>query len=199
MAKLKKLIEKFSGSYILISVVGPHAGELEKEIFQRKIKDIDNVGFTFWIIRSFQAKLEMVQTICKKAKIENKNVFCIFIKPSIKGGATPTKNSLSAKYYSQDKKQWKKIPNRLSPVTGKIDKTSYALLFNKLELISDEIDLWNYADFFNQEKPIRIFRGGSTLCAIKKDVKNQNNKIKSRYRKIIAIGKLSKPFCVWLK
>jgi len=185
--------------YIVISVMGPHAGESEDKIFKRKIEDINRIGKTFWLIKSYQAKPDMVQRICENAKTENKNVFCVFINASSVGGATPTKIASSAKSYSKDRITWNNLPMKLSPVTGKIDRNTYALILNYLDLLNDKIDLWYYAHFFNQEQPLKILQGGSTLCAIKKDMSNYNNKIKSRYREIIAIGKLCEPFCVWLR
>ena len=50
--------------YIVISVMGPHAGESEDEIFQRKIGDISKIGLSLWLIKSHQAKPNMVQDIC---------------------------------------------------------------------------------------------------------------------------------------
>jgi hypothetical protein len=44
-------------------------------------------------------------------------------------------------------------------------------------------------------------QGGSTLCALRKDIGNlpDSEKIKSRFRGIVAIGKLQEPYAVWLK
>jgi len=186
--------------YVIISVMGPHAGESEDKIFKRKIEDVNKIGLTFWLIKSYQSKPKRVQCFCKKAKTENKDVFCIFVEASSRGGATPTKTASSAKSYSKDEITWNNLPTGLTPVTGKIDRSTYALVFNQLELVHDKIiDLWDYADFFNQKQPLKILQGGSTLCAIKKDMSNHSDKIKSRYRKVIAVGKLCEPFCVWLK
>ncbi|MDP8211741.1 MAG: hypothetical protein P9X22_00435 [Candidatus Zapsychrus exili] len=185
--------------YVVISVMGPHAGESEGEIFKRKIGDAKNIGITFWLMRSRQAKPSLVQRICKEARERNKNVVALFIEASSTGGAMPTSSANSATYYSADRKYWKNLPKGLSPVTGKIDKGAYALTFDLLNLHNGMIDLWNYADFFNQDSPIRIFQGASTLCAIKKDMSAHDNKIKSHNRKIIAIGQLCNPYCVWLK
>lgn len=184
--------------YLVISVMGPHAGESENEIFNRKIQDIHDVGLTFWLMKSHQAKPKMVQQLCKEADAENK-CYCVFIEASSKGGALPTKTASSATNYSKDNLTWDVLHQKLSPVTGKIDNNSYALVFNWLELMNDGIDLWSYSDFFNQNNPVRIIQGASTICAIKKDMSNHTGKIKSRYRRIIAIGKLCEPFCVYLR
>jgi hypothetical protein len=187
---------------VLISVMGPHAGESEEKIFSRKTNDIEKIGKTFWLIRSHQARPDTVQKICKEAKADGRNAYCIFIKSSSRGGATPTKIPDPAKLYSDDKKIWNELPVGLSPVTGKIDSGAYALIFSELrfKLVIGSLDLWKYADFSNQSKPIKIMQGGSTLCAVKKEVNCPREKrIKSRFRDIVAVGKLTEPYGVWLK
>lgn len=193
-------LQATNGKYIVISVMGPHAGESEDEIFQRKIGDIKKIGHTFWLIKSFQAKPNMVQQICQIAKKENIEVYCDFIEASSREGATPTKEASSAESFSADGKRWEDFPKGLSPVTGKIDRNAYALVFNQLELVrAKRIDLWDYANYFEQDYPVRIFQGGSTLCGVKKDMKTHKNRINAHIRKVVALGKLCAPFCVWLK
>jgi hypothetical protein len=79
----------------------------------------------------------------------------------------------------------------LSPVTEKIDSGAHVLIFDRLELIHNInfINLGDYADFFNQEMPIKIMQGGSTFCAIKKNMRNHENKIGFNQRRIIAAGR----------
>jgi len=185
--------------YYVISVMGPHAGESEQEIFNRKIEDTYKIGKTFWLMRSWQAKPLMVQSICREAETKNNSVFSIFVAPSSVGGATPTKTSEAAQHYSKDGNKWKELPAGLTPVTGKIGSNAYALIFNELKLAQGNINLWQYADFFKQDKPIKIAQGASTLCAVKKDMSRHKDKIKSNYRKIVAIGKLCEPYCAWLR
>lgn len=185
--------------YLIISIMGPHAGESESEIFERKINDTEKIGKTFWLMRSRQAKPLMVQSICKEAQSTDNNVFAIFIESSSKGGAMPTSSAHTALSYSSNGKDWDDLPKGLSPVTGKIDSGAYALIFDKLELSNGNIDLWQYADFSKQDFPIKIMQGASTLCAIKKEIATGSGKIKSRFRKIIAVGKLCPPFGVWIR
>ena len=197
---MKLSLQATEGKFIVISVMGPHAGESEDEIFQRKIGDIRRIGRTFWLIKSHQAKPHMVQEVCRSAKKDNLEVHCIFIEASSGKGATPTKEASLAESYSADGKEWEDLPRELGPVTGKIDRSAYALVFNQLELARGKrIDLWNYADYFDQGYPIRIVQGASTLCGVKKDMSSQKDRIKSNDRKVIAFGTLCNPFCVWLK
>lgn len=193
------MIDLSTCKYIVISVMGPHAGESENEIFNRKIRDTRNYGLTFWLMKSYQAKPVMVQNICYKAIEEKTACYTMFIEASLKGGATPTKTASIASQYSNDNLNWNPIPNGISPVTGKIDNHTFALVFDELQVVGDVIDLWGYANFFNQDSPIRIMQGASTICAVKKDMRNHVEKIKSRYRNIIAVGKMHEPFCVYLK
>ena len=180
----------------VISIIGSHAGQTKEEIFDRKIKDIHNTGITFWLMKSYKAKPQLVQQLCLKNNNDN---YCIFIEGSSKNSVTPTKIACCAENYSKDKLIWNTFSNKLSPVTGKIGSNAYALVFDQLEIINDTIDLWQYADFFNKDNPIKIILGTSTICAIRKDMSNHHDKIKTNFRKINAIGRLCEPFCVYLK
>ena len=87
----------------------------------------------------------------------------------------------------------------ICPVTGKIDNNAYALVLDLLETVDDvKIDLWEYTDYLTHG-PVKIIRGASTIRAVREDTKNHHDKIKSRNRKVIAVGKLCDPFCVYLK
>ena len=136
--------------YCIISVMGSHAGESSEEIFKRKMLDTGKAGKTFWMIKSFRAKPDMIQKILIRAQNDNLEVKVYFVEASAKGGAMPTKTSELAKYYSQDRTEWKLFPVDLSPVTGKIDASASAVVLDKLELNEEIIDLWDYSDFFNQ-------------------------------------------------
>ena len=184
--------------YVIFSVIGTHAGELQQEIFKRKTEDINKVGYTFWLFKSNQAKPDIVQAFCKKAKKRNRDVFCLFIESSTPNGAKPTKINTLAKSYSADNKRWSVLLKGLSPVTGEINKSAYALIFNSLKQIDNEVNLWEYADYLT-EKAIKIRLGNSTLCAVRKNTSEKTDKMKSPNRKIIAIAKLHEPYCVWLK
>lgn len=193
--------EYTENKYAIISIIGPHAGECEEEIFARKIMDSKKFGRTFWLVRSWQDKPDIVQAFCTQAQNEDQKVHCIFIEPSSRGGATPTKTSTLAKQYSKDNVNWLELPNGLSSVTGKIDGSAYALVFDNLDLQETLLDLWNYASSETTSEPVKIRQGASTICAIKKDMSAipETNKIKSRYRRIVAVGRLCDPYGVWLR
>ena len=44
---------------LIVSVMGPHAGETPDGIFKRKVKDIEKVGWTLWVIRSHGASADV--------------------------------------------------------------------------------------------------------------------------------------------
>lgn len=189
--------------YVVISIMGPHAGEAENEIFQRKISDIKAIGRTFWLHKSYSAKPDMVQEICKKAQNEGHDVLCIFIEASQSAAATQTKTADHANEFSSDNTSWSKFSKRLSPVTGKIDSGAYALVFDALRIEHGELklDLWGYSNFFDPEEPIKIRQRASTLCVLQKDMTRFpiSEKIKSRFRRIVAVGNFCEPYAVWLR
>lgn len=185
--------------YIVISVIGTHAGESTEQIFKRKVDDISNVGKTFWLIHSYKAKPAMVQSLCVEAESQNQDALAIFVEASSAMGAVPTRTTERAGTYSKDSTHWEILPENLSPVTGKIDTGAFALVFNQLELANGDLDLWDYADFSNKDQPVKIRQGASSVCALRKDMGNHPDRMKSRNRRIIAIGIFCDPYCVWLR
>jgi hypothetical protein len=193
----KKIIEDaLEATQCIISVIGDHAGEGVDKIFKRKIEDITKINRTFWLVKSPKAKPELVQKMCRFAY-----TYVVFVEPATKGGARPAIADKKATTFSENGFIWNPLPNQLGPVTGKLDSRAYALVFNKLETIDakQEIDLWHFADFANQEKPIRMILGCSTVCAIKKDMKGHPERLKSRFRRVVAVGLLVAPYCVWVR
>lgn len=189
-----------NNQYCLLSVMGPHAGETPEVIFERKINDIKNIGKTFWLIKSYRSNPNMVQDICFTALSKKQtSIPCYFISPSSPLGAVPTKASLPARQYSADSLGWTDLPQHMSPVTGAINSNASALVFSALNIEQSVIDLAQYADYFSQDRPLQIKQGASTVCAIQKDMTKHPDTIKSRFRNIVAIGILYKPFCVWLR
>ena len=106
-----------------------------------------------------------------------------------------------AESFSSDKIHWEKLSSELSPVTGKISTNSFTLVFDEMSLIEQDLklDLWNYADFEDQKNPVLPKLGVSTICAVRKDMSQHPNKIKSNMRKIEAIARISPLGCVWVR
>ncbi len=193
---MNNLIEQaFLSSNCVISIIGSHAGEDIDVIFDRKKKDIEKVGYTFWLTRSYRAHPIIVQEMCC-----NGLSYVFFVSASTNNGSRATLLSESAKSYSSDGDIWNVLPEGIGPVTGKISSSSYALVLDQIEIIDRHaFDLWKYASFENCEKPVKFALGSSTLCAIKKDISSCVDKTKSRFRNVVAVGKLKLPYCVFLK
>jgi hypothetical protein len=182
-------------SHCIVSVMGDHAGESADTIFNRKKADIEKIGETFWLIRSPKAKPEQVQGVCKTTQ-----AYAIFVEPATKGGARPTIEEDPAKECSNDRVLWNPLPNGLSPVTGKLDSSATALVFDQMATgVSGTLDLWDYGELSNINRPLRFSLGCSTVCAVRKDTKSHPEKMKSRYRGIVAIARLAIPYCVWVR
>ncbi|MCX7007891.1 MAG: hypothetical protein NTY53_11710 [Kiritimatiellaeota bacterium] len=186
--------------YSVLSVMGPHAGEDSDKIFARKIADIRIAGKTFWVIRSYKAKPDMIQTICLAARDRANEPLCAFLEPSSPGGAVPTKTSCAAAEYSTDLSKWESLPSGIGPVTGKMTRGACALVFDQLVLCESRVlDLWDCADFFNQEQPVKIRQGASTIGVVGKNTSAHSDRMKSHIRQVLAIGRLTEPFAVWLR
>ena len=179
----------------VVSVMGDHAGEGVDSIFNRKKADIERTGKTFWFMRSPKAQPRHVQRICTTVPGNT-----IFVEPATKGGARPTTKEDAAKEYSDDGIQWHRFPNGLSPVTGKLGSGATALVFDLMTTdLSGTLDLWDYGELSDINKPLRFILGCSTVCAFRKDTRSHRNKMKSRYRGIVAIARLAHPYCVWVR
>ena len=65
--------------------------------------------------------------------------------------------------------------------------------------VSGTLDLWNYGEFSDIQKPLKFILGCSTVCAVRNDTKAHLEKMKSRYRGIVAVARLADPYCVWIR
>lgn len=179
----------------IISVMGDHAGESVDAIFHRKVTDIERAKKTFWVMKSLKARPAQVQSLCERTP-----AYTIFVEPATKGGARPTTREDAAKQYSEDGQMWHLLSEGISPVTGKIDASAAALVFDMMTTgVNYALDLWSYGDFFEIQKPLRFILGCSTVCAIRKDMMSHPERMKSRYRGIVAVARLAEPYCVWLR
>lgn len=196
MTEKTLLKEALSASRCVLSVMGDHAGEGVAAIFQRKMADIKKATITFWLVKSPKAKPTLVQDLCG-----GRPAYVLFVAPATMGGARPTESDEKAVEYSVDGLSWRTLPVGLGPVTGRLDSGAYALVFDALAAVEQEIpaDLWSYADFADPGKPIRTILGCSTVCAMKKDMMNHPKRMKSRFRKIVAVARMTAPYCVFVR
>jgi hypothetical protein len=181
--------------YLIISVMGPYAGEREQAIFKRKIGEIEENGFTFWHHQSNKANPKNVQRLGTNAKSENELIYFILIKTGSRTSGQDTKKSNQATKFSTRKKgPYKPIPSTIYVETG---FRRYALVIRDLRLASGELNLWDYSDYFTKG-PVLSGRGASTLCTIKKSSRDSEKKMKSNIREIVAIAEVIEPYSVWL-
>jgi len=179
----------------VISVMGDHAGEGVHTIFDRKTADIGAMGRTFWVAKSPKARPPQVRSLCG-----SRPAYVIFVEPAAKGGARPTVASDEAQDFSINRNTWSPLPSELGPVTGRIDGSAAALVFDMIETgVGGTVDLWDYADHSDTEKPLRFILGCSTVCAVRKNMTQHPQRMKSRYRAIVAVARLAEPYCVWLR
>jgi len=187
-----------SDKYAIISVVGIHANEGIGHIFTRKIREARESGKTYWAYRSSLADPKTVQEFGLMAEKEKSAAACLFIEASSPRATKPTKGNEKALLFSLNKEAWNKIPDE-NLITGS-SSSSFALVLDKIDLIDGtSIDLWEYSQKDNPEKAVRIMLGNSTICCLKHPTGNGQPKMKSRYRKILAIGRLAQPYGIWLK
>jgi len=189
------LDDALASSRCVISVMGAHAGEDADVIFGRKIDDCETVGRTFWVAKSANARPAQVQAICTQGP-----GYVIFVEPASPGGARPTTESDRAVEYSPDRARWFPLPEGIGPVTGHLDHSAAALVFDKLSAdVDGTLNLWVYADAGDPSKPLKFTLGRSTACAVRKDMSAHPQRMRSRYRRVVAVARLADPYCVWLR
>jgi len=192
---MTELEEALASSKCVISVMGEHAGEDANFIFDRKQSDINQTGKTFWLIRSRKARPAHVQKMCSTSP-----GYTIFIEPATKGGARPTIEADAATEYSHDRALWHPLPVGLSPVTGKLDTAATALVFDMITTkVSGVLDLWEYSEDSDIHSPLKFKLGCSTVCALQRESRSHPQRMKSRYREIVAVARMKEPFCIWVR
>jgi hypothetical protein len=108
-------------------------------------------------MRSSKARPAQVQGMCATIP-----AYTIFVEPATKGGARPTTAEDAAKEYSDDRVLWHRLPEGLSPVTGKLDTGATALVFDMMTTdVSGTLDLWEYGELSETPKPLRFVLGCS--------------------------------------
>lgn len=181
--------------YLIISVIGSHAGEGLADIFARKRREIERVGKSYWLVQSRAAGAQQVQDLCAAAGAASLQAYCLFIEPAQSGGARPTSSDALAAAASSDNRSWEAIPEGIS-VTGKIGRSSVALVFDEIVALEApvRIDLWEYSKFGTGE-PVRLALGASTVCC----ERAPSQGMKSHHRRVVGVGRLAYPHGLWLR
>jgi len=188
MVSLKEVLDS---NAIILSIAGPYAGESEGDIYVRKRKEIEKVGYTFWHHQSRTAKPEDIQTFCGRHDNQDTTIYFVLIASSSGGSGGDTKQSDQAKTFTSDQNgSYTNIPEGIYVEKGRLP---YAIVIKSLKLAHGSIDLWEYSSW--KEEPIKTALGASTLCAIKKPSQGMI----SRIRNVVAYAEIIKPYAVWLK
>ena len=189
------LQEALDAPWCVISVMGAHAGEGVDAIFDRKVADCQTAGRTFWVAKSAKARPGQVQALCS-----SNAGHVVFVEPATSGGARPTTQAERATEYSVDRLRWLPLPPGIGPVTGQLDGGATALVLDRLVTdVKGTLDLWRYADAATPDLPVRFKLGLSTICAVREDTTSHPSRMKSRYRRIVAVGRLVEPYCSWVR
>jgi hypothetical protein len=172
----------------VLSVIGWHGDESPEDIVARKADDIANAGRTLWVIRSWKAKADAVQAFGRTYP----GAAVYFIE----GGTSPAGTSQAAIQMSEDRQIWKPLPKDIGKVTGKVAGATALVLDRLAPCDGTTIDLWQFAEYLGNV-PLRFMQGASTACVVPATDKSPG--MKSRYRRVLAIGRLSRPFAVYLR
>lgn len=190
------MIDALRSKYVVISVMGPYAGESEGDIFRRKTEEIEKHGFTFWHHQSYQAQPGMVQQTGEIAAREGELVYFILTRTGSRGSGTDTKRSRQATMFSKEEfGVYSPIPEGIYVETG---KRPYAIVIRGLILARWTVDLWEYCDMFGKGA-VKTRQGGSTVCVFKASSHHIEDRMKSRFRDVIAYAEIIEPFSVWLR
>ena len=109
------LEEALNAQAVILSQMGPHAGEDERQIFARKIDDIRSAGETFWLHGSSYGMPNHVQQFVKSSAAP----YVLFITPSGRADdMRDPKDPYVCSEYSHDKHIWRALPQTITPVTG---------------------------------------------------------------------------------
>lgn len=187
--RMSPLDEALAADRVILSVMGPHAGESAAAIFSRKTADVAACGVTFWLYKSHTCAPHLAQAF--------RPTHAIFITAASRSGARPTTTSEAAAWYSADKNDWQKMP-KISPVTGNLP--GYALALSSLQSIEHgpTVDLWRYLD--SSGSPLAFQLGASTLLAKRSPGSGSaNGGMKSRFRRVLAVGRLVDPVAVHVR
>jgi hypothetical protein len=179
---------------LVVSVIGPHANEVEDAIFKRKMDDVRSTGRTFWLVTSSKVNPLAVQEMCQPRSVG----YVVFVESS--GRPRPTTTETAASRYSTDQRTWHQLPSGLGPVTGRLGRNAKAFIFDALELChSEPFDIWEYGELPDGTMPLDTRIGHSTVCALKRDLSGHPKRMKRQFRSIVACARLQDPFCVWLQ
>lgn len=178
----------------LMSITRHHSGELNRDILKRKIDDTKNIGRTFWYYRSSRARPDVVQSFAQAIVDSGKEPWCVFIAPA---PSRPSKGSTysTAHSYSTDMRVWSSLPSGLTKVTGYM-RGAYALVLDFVDYKNGAVDLETYVEVTDPSLPLEFEQHRATQCVRLATTPTGGM---PRNRDIRLIGRLVKPYAVWLR
>ncbi|RVD55401.1 hypothetical protein EN828_25220 [Mesorhizobium sp. M2D.F.Ca.ET.185.01.1.1] len=172
----------------ILSVIRWHGKESPEDIVARKAGDIAKTGRTLWVIQSWKAKTDAVQAFGRAYP----GALVYFIE----GGAIPAGFSQVAVQMSEDRQIWGPLPKGIGKVTGKLAGATALVLDRLAPCDGTIIDLWQFVEHPRND-PLRFMQGASTACVI--PATGTVAGMKSRYRRVVAIGRLAGPYAAYLR
>ena len=186
MSNDRLIAEALAADRVVLSVMGPHAGESESAIFERKIADIETNWFTLWLYSSPASEPKLAQSFAAS--------YALFLAPASKGTARPTTMAQKATSWSVSNKYWQPVPENMSPVTGRMP--AYALIVKALETCDAAVNIWSFGA---GDGPVRFALGRSTLLAHRRDTSTHPRRMLSQFRRVVAVAKLDDTCAVWVR
>ncbi|MER9920912.1 MULTISPECIES: hypothetical protein [unclassified Mesorhizobium] len=172
----------------VLSVIGWHGEESPKDIVARKAWDIVKAGRTLWVVQSWKAKAEAVQAFGR--------AYPGAVVYFLEGGATPAGTSQAVVQVSEDRQTWGPLPKGIGKVTGKLGGATALVLDRLTPSDGTTFDLWQFAEY-PDGGVLRFMLGASTACVV--PATDVVAGMKSRYRRVVASGRLAAPFAVFLR
>lgn len=199
-------------STVVISLMGPHAGESTHDILLRKIEDVKRCGQTMWAINSWKAKPDQVR------QCQPEFLYIVNDPPrrrDISAGeahrdaGSPTAGGRAACECNPGDRQqdpWGPLPEGLSEVTTNArflkNGNGRALVLKSLidlRASPKKIQMTDFADISGAiPVPLRTAQGSSTVCAKRQNMQT-HPEAWHKERLIIAIAEFMPPYAVWLR
>jgi hypothetical protein len=174
----------------VLSIIGWHAGESPADIVRRKRADIQKTSSTIWLYQSQLASIQDVQHF----GVAYPNPAVYFLE----GSAYPAKTTQAAREMSSNgSSSWVPLPRGIGKVTGRLPSGGLFIGALTSPLLNHDIDLWEFFEH-STSKPLRFRQGASTACVLISQAGAVQG-MKSRVRKVVAIGQLTPPYAVYLR
>jgi len=182
---------QLTDSFIFMKV-GNHAGETFDKILERKKKEFDQAGMTFWGYGGMVCHpVNQVRPFSLSRKEKNGSIYLLmnYVKSNFSQSMIP------AKEYSLDGQVWQPIPKDIV-VTG----SKYALVLDEIQPMGFEIDLghFNVAIGPSKGKPgSEYLKGRTDKACLENNI--FTSATTSDIRQVDYAAQLKEPFAVMLK